>query len=79
VRQAGDTAVDGAQVIVSILSAADHRTVAILLPELVERQCYQYFLYNQRARFFAAHLPAQGMLRIVIIDVPGGCANDDGS
>jgi amino acid transporter len=46
------------------------RTVAVLLPELVERQWYQYFLHNQRARVLAARLLTQGTHRIVIVNVP---------
>jgi amino acid transporter len=46
------------------------RTVAVLLPELVERQWYQYFLHNQRARILAASLLTQGTHRIVIVSVP---------
>ena len=46
------------------------RTIAVLLPELVERQWYQYFLHNQRARILAARLLAQGTHRIVIVNVP---------
>jgi amino acid transporter len=46
------------------------RTIAVLLPELVERQWYQYFLHNQRARILAARLLAQGAHRIVIVNVP---------
>jgi amino acid transporter len=46
------------------------RTIAVLLPELIERQWYQYFLHNQRARILAARLLTQGTRRIVIIDVP---------
>lgn len=46
------------------------RTIAVLLPELVERQWYQYFLHNQRARILAARLLAQGRYRIVIVNVP---------
>src|SRR5215469_8262947 len=46
------------------------RTIAVLLPELVERQWYQYFLHNQRARFLATSLLAQGTHRIVIVNVP---------
>ena len=47
-----------------------NRTIAVLLPELVERQWYQYFLHNQRARILAARLLAQGAHRIVIVNVP---------
>jgi amino acid transporter len=46
------------------------RTIAVLLPELVERQWYQYFLHNQRARILAALLLTQGTQRIVIVNVP---------
>jgi amino acid transporter len=46
------------------------RTIAVLLPELVERQWYQYFLHNQRARILAAQLLTQGTHRIVIVNVP---------
>jgi amino acid transporter len=46
------------------------RTIAVLLPELVERQWYQYFLHNQRARILAARLLSQGTHRIVIVNVP---------
>ena len=46
------------------------RTIAVLLPELVERQWYQYFLHNQRARILAARLLTQGTQRIVIVNVP---------
>ncbi len=46
------------------------RTIAVLLPELVERQWYQYFLHNQRARILAASLLTQGTHRIVIVNVP---------
>jgi hypothetical protein len=46
------------------------RTIAVLLPELVERQWYYYFLHNQLARVLAARLLTQGTHRIVIVDVP---------
>jgi Amino acid permease len=46
------------------------RTIAVLLPELVERRWYQYILHNQRARVLAARLLLQGEHRIVIVDVP---------
>jgi amino acid transporter len=46
------------------------RTIAVLVPELVERQWYQYFLHNQRARILAARLLTQGNRRIVIVKVP---------
>jgi len=47
-----------------------NRTIAVLLPELVEPQWYQYFLHNQRAQVIAARLLTQGTHRIVIVNVP---------
>lgn len=46
------------------------RTIAVLLPELVERRWYQYFLHNQRARILAVRLLTQGTRRIVIVNMP---------
>jgi len=46
------------------------RTIAVVLPELVEPRWYQYFLHNQRAKLLAAALLMKGTHRIVIINVP---------
>jgi amino acid transporter len=46
------------------------RTIAVLLPKLVERRWYQYFLHNQRDRLLAAGLLRKGRHRIVIVNVP---------
>jgi amino acid transporter len=46
------------------------RTIAVLLPELVERRWYQYFLHNQRAQILAVRLLTQGTHRVVIVNVP---------
>lgn len=46
------------------------RTVAVVIPELVVRRWYQYFLHNQRGKLFAALLLVKGDRRIVIINVP---------
>lgn len=46
------------------------RTIAVLLPELVEQRWYQYFLHNQRARILALRLLTQGAHRVVIVNVP---------
>jgi hypothetical protein len=46
------------------------RTIAVLLPELVEQQWYQYFLHNQRDRILAVRLLRQGIHRVVIVNVP---------
>ncbi len=46
------------------------RTIAVLLPELVEPRWYQYFLHNQRDRLLAAGLMRKGRHGIVIVNVP---------
>ncbi|HEV3112525.1 MAG TPA: APC family permease [Candidatus Binataceae bacterium] len=46
------------------------RTIAVLLPELVERRWYQYFLHNQRGRTISALLLTEGKHRIVILKLP---------
>jgi hypothetical protein len=46
------------------------RTIAVVLPELIERRWYEYFLHNQRGKLLAALLLLQGDRRIVIVNVP---------
>jgi hypothetical protein len=46
------------------------RQLAVLIPELVERHWYQYFLHNQRAEWLRALLPAKGNQRIFLVNVP---------
>jgi hypothetical protein len=46
------------------------RQIAVIVPELVERHWYLYFLHNQRATWLKAALLRRGNKRIVIIDVP---------
>jgi amino acid transporter len=46
------------------------RTVAVLIPEMMEKHWYHYFLHNQRAEWLKALLLLKGNQRIVIIDVP---------
>jgi hypothetical protein len=46
------------------------RTVAVVIPELVEGRWYHYFLHNQRGELLAALLLVKGDRRIVIINVP---------
>jgi amino acid transporter len=46
------------------------RTIAVVLPELVQRHWYQYFLHNQRTKLLAALLLLQGERRIVVVNVP---------
>ncbi len=46
------------------------RRIAIIIPELVERHWYHYFLHNQRAQLLKALLLLHGSDRIVVINVP---------
>jgi hypothetical protein len=50
----------------------DHpdRQIAVLIPELVERHWYHYFLHNQRAEWLRALLMAKGNQRIILVSVP---------
>ena len=46
------------------------RQIAVLIPELVERHWYHYFLHNQRAEWLRALLLAKGSQQIVLVNVP---------
>ena len=46
------------------------RTVAVVIPELVEARWWQYILHNQRATGLKAALLLQGGRRVVVINVP---------
>jgi amino acid transporter len=46
------------------------RQIVVLIPELVERHWYHYFLHNQRAEWLRALLMAKGGQRIVLVNVP---------
>jgi len=46
------------------------RQIAVLIPELVERHWYHYFLHNQRAEWLRALLMAKGGQRIILVSVP---------
>jgi amino acid transporter len=46
------------------------RQIAVLIPELVERHWYHYFLHNQRAELLKALLLLKGNQQIIIIVVP---------
>jgi hypothetical protein len=47
-----------------------NRLISVLLPELVERRWYFYFLHNQRATALKIMLYAKGSERIIVINVP---------
>ncbi len=46
------------------------RQIAVIIPELVEKHWYQYFLHNQRASWLKAALLRNGTDRIAVITVP---------
>jgi amino acid transporter len=46
------------------------RQLAVLIPELVERHWYYYFLHNQRASVLKALLYIRGSQRIAVVNVP---------
>jgi amino acid transporter len=46
------------------------RQIAVIIPELVEKHWYQYFLHNQRATWLKASLLYRGSQRIAVINVP---------
>jgi len=46
------------------------RQIAVVLPELVERRWYQYFLHNQRPAMLKAWLYLRGNQNTVVINVP---------
>jgi hypothetical protein len=46
------------------------RRILVGVPELVERQWYQYFLHNQRAALLKTLLLVQGNDRISVINMP---------
>jgi hypothetical protein len=46
-----------------------NRTIAVVIPQLVERRWYQFFLHTQRSRRLRKTLLTRGS-RVVVIDMP---------
>jgi hypothetical protein len=46
------------------------REIAVLIPELVEKHWYYYFLHNQRAAVMKTLLYVKGNQRIAVVNVP---------
>jgi hypothetical protein len=56
--------------VLAVERAHQDRMVVVVIPELVERRWYHYFLHNQRGELLAALLLVKGDRRIVIVNVP---------
>ena len=46
------------------------RQIVVLIPELVERHWFHYFLHNQRAEVLKALLLAKGSQKLILVNVP---------
>jgi len=46
------------------------RQIAVILPEMVERHWFHYFLHNQRAEILKAWLLIRGNRQVVLVNVP---------
>ena len=46
------------------------REIVVVLPEMVERNWYHYFMHNQRAQILKAWLMVRGSRRIIVVNVP---------
>ncbi|MCP3065025.1 APC family permease [Myxococcus sp. K38C18041901] len=53
-----------------LLAEDAHRTVAVVLPELLERQWYRAVMYGRRAELLRSTLLLSGARRVVVISVP---------
>jgi len=56
--------------ILELERANPQRQIAVLIPELVERHWFHYFLHNQRAEVLRALLLAKGTQQIILVSVP---------
>jgi len=46
------------------------REIVVVLPEMVERHWYHYFMHNQRAEILKTWLLVRGSQRIIVVNVP---------
>ena len=54
-----------------------NRHIAVVVPELVERRWYHYFLHNQTAAVIKGYLYFSGMERVAVVNVPWYLRGDD--
>ena len=58
------------QFILDLSKKHPHRSVVVVIPELVEDKWYEYFLHNQRGRLLEWVLLARGNERIFTVSAP---------
>ena len=56
--------------VLSVQQKEPTRQIAVVIPELVERRWYYYFLHNQRAASLKALLFVKGNQKIAVVNVP---------
>src|SRR5262249_52275779 len=56
--------------VLNLQKANPSRCIAVVVPELVERKWYHFFLHNQRAEWLKASLLLKGNPRILVVNVP---------
>jgi hypothetical protein len=54
------------------------RPIAVVVPELVERRWYHFFLHNQTAAVIKGYLYFSGLQRVSVVNVPWYLQGDDG-
>jgi len=56
--------------VLEVESQNPDREIVVVLPEMVERHWYHYFLHNQRAEILKTWLLVRGNQRIILVNVP---------
>ncbi|NTX14733.1 APC family permease [Myxococcus sp. CA056] len=62
-----------------LLAEDPHRTVAVVLPELLERRWYRAVMYGRRSELLRSTLMLSGARRLVVISVPWYLRTEDQS
>jgi hypothetical protein len=60
-----------------MVKAHPNRHIAVVIPELVERQWYHYFLHNQTAALIKGYLYFSGLERVAVVNVPWYLKGDE--
>lgn len=56
--------------LVELQTTRPERPIAVVVPELVERRWYHYFLHNQTAAIIKGYLYFSGLERVAVVNVP---------